>query len=278
MPSRLVHVILVSLAVVLSLISLVPTVRAQTVWSGLTLSFSKPDGVDGTLSENQDQITDHVRLARGSSAGLYNDVAEIGWNGSGPKLTKWATTLVAGNEELTENEIVATNFANLEFTDWLPAYGGGGDNALHERIQGRRAVLYLVDDNTYLDIQFSYWGAGHFGGAGGFAYMRSEPPSTPVTTGDYNGNLVVDAADYTLWRNSFGDQVTPGNGADGFADGLIDQQDYTFWKTRFGNVILMGSGGIASAAVPEPASCLLLLGGWLIIATARKCAPRGPGQ
>ena len=144
-------------------------------------------------------------------------------------------------------------------------------------LQDLNAVVHLVLDDIYLDINFSYWAAGRFGGSGGFAYMRAEPPAAPVTNGDYNGNFVVDAADYTVWRDTFGEEVELGSGADGFADGTIDDNDYDFWKERFGNVISWAAAA-AAVAVPEPANWLLLLAGLLIMATKRKISPRGPGH
>ena len=70
-------------------------------------------------------------------------------------------------------------------------------------------------------------------------------------SGDYNGNGVVDAADYTLWRDTLGSQLDLR--ADGNGDGTVDEADYVFWNDRFGNVIGTGSEG----AVPEPTSALL---------------------
>ena len=84
--------------------------------------------------------------------------------------------------------------------------------------------------------------------------------------GDYNGNNVVDAADYTVWRNNLGLQngATPSQG-DGTGDGKVTPEDYTYWKVRFGNG--PGQGSIRSAAVPEPA--MLLLVSWAIVPLAR---------
>ncbi len=75
--------------------------------------------------------------------------------------------------------------------------------------------------------------------------------------GDYNGNSVVDAADYTVWRDNLGTGFALLN-RDLSNTGDINQQDYDFWKTRFGNT--SGSGAVAgSGAVPEPSSVLLAL-------------------
>ncbi len=52
---------------------------------------------------------------------------------------------------------------------------------------------------------------------------------TNLMTADYNRNGVIDAADYTVWRDTLGATVSPGTGADGSRNGVIDQADYTFW-------------------------------------------------
>jgi len=75
-----------------------------------------------------------------------------------------------------------------------------------------------------------------------------------VATGDYNGNGVVDAGDYIVWRNSQ-NQSGPGLAADSNGDGIVNTIDYDFWRGRVGNVV--GAAG-AGAAVPE-ATCFALL-------------------
>ncbi|MGD9632488.1 MAG: dockerin type I domain-containing protein [Pirellulales bacterium] len=92
-------------------------------------------------------------------------------------------------------------------------------------------------------------------------------PNSVVPTGDYNGDGTVNAADYTVWRDQFGQAVTaPGEGADGDASGTVDAGDFTFWKSQFGTVVPPGAGALGAAVVPEPASwCLgLSLVGWLV--------------
>jgi hypothetical protein len=80
---------------------------------------------------------------------------------------------------------------------------------------------------------------------------------TPPPTGDYNGNHVVDAADYTIWRGTLGQSTPAGTGADGNDSGIVDTADYTFWASHFGNQA--STAGSASAAVPEPSSATLSL-------------------
>ncbi|HEX4412313.1 MAG TPA: PEP-CTERM sorting domain-containing protein [Lacipirellulaceae bacterium] len=87
--------------------------------------------------------------------------------------------------------------------------------------------------------------------------------------GDYNGNGVVDMADYVLWRNG-GPLQNEVN-----SPGVVDASDYTYWRSRFGATTGSGSG-LGESAVPEPASILLVmaLGGCLLTSRAhRACRP-----
>lgn len=78
--------------------------------------------------------------------------------------------------------------------------------------------------------------------------------------GDYNGNGKVDAADYTIWRDTLG-RTGAGLAADGNQNNQIDNGDYNVWRNNFGASLGSGSGGIADAAsVPEPATIWLILG------------------
>ena len=88
--------------------------------------------------------------------------------------------------------------------------------------------------------------------------------STTSPNGDYNGDLVVNAADYTVWRNTLGQSVANlGEGADGDADGMVDDGDYDFWKQQFGTVVSPGAGAIEVQLVPEPATLGILISGLL---------------
>lgn len=70
------------------------------------------------------------------------------------------------------------------------------------------------------------------------------PPVIPPLPGDYNDDNIVDAADYTIWRDSLGTANVIGN--------------YAEWKANFGQVL--GSGSLATIkfssqpqhSIPEP--------------------------
>ena len=87
-----------------------------------------------------------------------------------------------------------------------------------------------------------------------------------LPTGDYNRNGVVDAADYTVWRDTLG-QTGFGLAADGDGNHAVDVADYDLWKSHFGETAGSGAGATAaSAAVPEPSTVVML-----IIAAASWC-------
>ncbi len=51
--------------------------------------------------------------------------------------------------------------------------------------------------------------------------------------GDYNGNNVVDAADYVLWRDKLGTMTTLPNDT---TPGNVTQEDFTVWRANFGKM------------------------------------------
>jgi hypothetical protein len=87
-------------------------------------------------------------------------------------------------------------------------------------------------------------------------------PATADLVGDYNGNGIVDAADYTVWRDTLGSSIDLRANGDNTAGsaGVVDQADYAIWKAHFGE---MGGGGGAIASVnssvPEPETLVLLM-------------------
>jgi T5SS/PEP-CTERM-associated repeat protein len=77
-----------------------------------------------------------------------------------------------------------------------------------------------------------------------------------LPSGDYNGNGVVDAADYVVWQKSV-DQTGAGLAADGNSDNVIDDGDYHVWRAQFGQSA--GSDSLTSVTVPEPSTLMLLM-------------------
>lgn len=78
--------------------------------------------------------------------------------------------------------------------------------------------------------------------------------SLPIAPGDYNADALVDAADYTLWRDTVGS--TADLRADGNGNFVIDEGDFDVWKSLVGTSY---AGGGSLATVPEPTSAGLVL-------------------
>lgn len=73
-----------------------------------------------------------------------------------------------------------------------------------------------------------------------------------ATPGDYNNDGQINAADYTVWRDTLG-QTGPGLAADGNANNQVDTGDYQIWRNNYGTAA-------ATVAIPEPATlCISLL-------------------
>jgi hypothetical protein len=79
--------------------------------------------------------------------------------------------------------------------------------------------------------------------------------TTVALSGDFDGNGIVDAADYTIWQDNLGSDaaVLGGNGS---GAATVVQADYAIWKTNFGATAASSSG---ANLVPEPATLLLAL-------------------
>lgn len=86
--------------------------------------------------------------------------------------------------------------------------------------------------------------------AGGFGPRLILELRDAALPGDFNGDGAVDAADYTVWRDSY--QVAQsGLPADANGDGVVDNADYDIWAANYG-----ATQGATSVALPEPAALL----------------------
>ncbi len=142
---------------------------APSVWTGPTISFSKPSGANHTLPANQDQLTARVALTRANTQGMINILGEASFTSASPAGTLWATALNNPGDT-----IAATNWAALDFTTWTAAYA----NNISANILNHNAVVHLLSDDVYLELRFTSFQGGGSGGA--FAYQRSTPVPEPA--------------------------------------------------------------------------------------------------
>jgi hypothetical protein len=85
--------------------------------------------------------------------------------------------------------------------------------------------------------------------------------SSAILAGDYNGDGVVDGADFVTWRKSL-TSGTPLANNETVTIGTTDAADYDEWRAHYGNVGALGSGAglsVSGTAVPEPAPFTPLL-------------------
>lgn len=217
--------------------ALAPEAAEAVIWDGPAIEFSKVAFADPVLEENQDRLTDNVWITRGFTRGLYNAKVESSQGDSSPTGTQWA---VGTTSEL----------GSLTFSTWLDLFGLTGPFGGPPGTVGADFVVYLTDDDIYLDLRITAWGQG--GSAGGsFSYLRSTPGGGGGDPADFDGDGDVDAADLSQWQGDYGL-----NGDSDFDnDGDSDGADFLGWQKNY-------TGPTASvASVPEPQSlCLLLLG------------------
>jgi hypothetical protein len=100
---------------------------------------------------------------------------------------------------------------------------------------------------------------------GVFDYSKMVPAALAINAaaflpGDYNHDDRVDAADYVLWKKTFGS--TTMLAADGSGNKTVDRADYDVWHRNFG--LTVTAGGLSFSNVPEPK-------GWILIAAAVLC-------
>ena len=126
-----------------------------TLWQGDSLTFTKTAESDPNTEDNQDRITASVWITRGNNGGqIYNIVTENSADsGTSPVGTEWA--------QGTFNDI-----GSLTFSSFRNACPGQKP----KNIVGIPMVLHIIQEDIYLEVEFTSWGQGK---QGAFSYQRS---------------------------------------------------------------------------------------------------------
>lgn len=126
-------------------------------------------------------------------------------------------------------------------------------------------IFPLIDYGTICTICGGLAALGTPTGPSGFKYSLLDNGSMinlrVSLLGDFNFDNSVDVGDYAVWRNGLGTTYVQG--------------DYDVWRAHFGQVAGSGSGLGAGAAVPEPATLAMLIGGILPFFGRRRRGTRG---
>jgi hypothetical protein len=108
--------------------------------------------------------------------------------------------------------------------------------------------------------------------------IASDMTAIAGLAGDFNGDGIVDSADYTTWRDNFGSNFTlNGNGDEsGGSAGVVDDGDFLIWKASFGHLGsgIGGAGLGGQATVPEPDSAVLCLISAMTLSTLKHAKSR----
>jgi len=160
-----------------------------------------------------------------------------------------------GTTEKLDDRI--TNFQSIVFA------APGSNPAAYDMTYDAAGNVYITHSSSELLQVFSPGGNTK-------ATTNSNGTFSVVTIagvlGDYNDNGVVDAADYTVWRNNLGAATLPNRNPSN--TGPVDAADYDFWKSRFGFTSGSGLGG--GGVVPEPGTGLLAMLGLIAAAAGRR--------
>lgn len=182
------------------------------------------------------------------------------------------SVVLAWNVEITDTNSGSQfsptqSLANLDLKLW-DSTGAPLDAVLATSVSTKDNVehVYLtgLDAGDYTIEVLSTSGDRDFGLA-----WRLDYEAPYRVTGDYNEDGVVDAADFTLWRDTVGS--TSNLAADGDLNGVVDQGDYDLWRTAYGSLHTPpGAVSATLAAVPEPATLTMLAGAAMILGRRRR--------
>jgi hypothetical protein len=113
----------------------------------------------------------------------------------------------------------------------------------------------VVDFNDIDGIAVSFFVEEHV------SFVIDEIVTSAGLPGDYNLDGVVDAGDYSVWRDKLGSSVSlPNENPAAITREVVDEEDLQFWQSQFGQLFpatARGAGGVS--AVPESGTWLLCL-------------------
>jgi hypothetical protein len=190
-----------------------------------------------------------------------------------------------GYDHIRQN-IPSWNFSDVTTTarvgdawgDWYGTYGYSSSTSLHmsdgTHQNGRGAYLAAVVIFETITgkstVGNTYTGAvtGTINGASQVTLLQHQATEVTHATdgmpGDYNRDGVVDAADYLVWRHSFGSPASlPGDNTAG-----VGPDDYDRWRVHFGDA--SDGSGLAALSVPEPLAATCAVIAALVLASQRR--------
>jgi autotransporter-associated beta strand protein len=245
----------------------------QNTFSGLTGVFN------GTLV-----LASAGALPTGSMVSVTNGAALVvdADSTGGTVLSTSGTTTIAAGATLTANNFSLGTVGGLTMQLGGPTVAANAKLNVNGALNLAAKLTVSLVNNFQPRLGDSFdlmdWGSlsGTFAAlnlpalAGGLHWSTSQlyingTISVGGLLGDYNQDGVVDAADYTVWRDTLGS--TTDLRADGNDNGVIDQGDFAIWKAHFGEHT--GSGSGSASPVPEPSTTAMVLTAAILLAARR---------
>jgi hypothetical protein len=178
------------------------------------------------------------------------------------------TNPIGPPEQLTQYEI-SSSTASLNPSGWLSLddrenndpvgtgwdQAGGASSSILAEVNLLSSKTLAVGEHVSLgqafapggtpDLAFRYTAEGELR-RGVVKYVQS---------GDFNRDGAVDAADYVVWRSTYGETVAAGSFADGDGSGQVDEADLAVFRNNFGRGSFAAGQAIAA---PEPGIAAVL--------------------
>jgi hypothetical protein len=228
------------------------TTKVLDKGSGGTFNFT--GGVLSAQTVGFDLVNNGGTIAPGESPGMTHVMGDLVLNSGVLEIEAGGTVMGEYDQLVVDGETTLGGTLKL-----VPIDLGGG---LYEPALGDTFLL-MASQNGFGEEMFDDFDLPQL--TAGLGWMLSTDAMTlslsvveaAALAGDYNNDGIVNAADYTVWRNNLGGSALPFN--ETASIGTVDEADYQAWKDDFGATA--DAGAASSSSVPEPTTLVLLLVG-----------------
>ncbi|TWT95374.1 hypothetical protein Pla108_35220 [Botrimarina colliarenosi] len=205
----------------------------------------------------------------GANFTLMNSiVAGNAADGAAPDLRPHSNNLLSANYSLigdttsgftaTQLQAITSGAGNLQNIDPLlgPLADNGGPTQTHALLPGSPAFNAGDPAIVVNGAEYDQRGAGYERVAVGRIDIGAYEAQGAVTAapGDYNRDGAVNAADYTVWRDTLDTAAAPLTGADGDGDGQVTRGDWDVWVSHYGYTYTIPQASSALVSEPAPAA------------------------
>jgi hypothetical protein len=212
---------------------LTQTVEVLNIDQTITVSPQIP-----TLTLNVDRNSGMVSIASEDGASLLSGYTITSASGSLDP-DRWSPLL-------RNSAFGGWQIADPRTSGHLAEINPGGASSLGEESVNLGPIFAPVGQTD--DLVFEYLLSP---GGAPIAGLVVYEPAVGGLPGDFNLDGVVDARDYTLWRDHLGQEASTLNG-NGSGGSTVGQADYLLWRDNFGTTT---TGENTATHAPEPTSC-----------------------